>query len=125
MVPMPRPLFAKADSEESDAKGFIEPNSAWSICDCCYICMEQSMAREAFTASREVSKRCSSNIALWIQVLDPCQHIKFLGYPHSSSCSFHVHGVYILELLLVINNEQVDCSAPWIHQCRNNIMSAF
>lgn len=102
MVPMPRPLFAKADSEESDAKGtsffryhcllliirinligqrvaslknmmhslsffsgFIEPNSAWSICDCCYICMEQSMAREAFTASREVSKRCSSNIALW------------------------------------------------------------
>ncbi|KAL3573203.1 hypothetical protein D5086_027107 [Populus alba] len=52
---------------------------------------------EAFTASREVSKRCSSNIALW-------------AVPIQARVAFMSTGSIFLELLLVINNEQVDSS---------------
>uniref|UniRef100_A0A2P2J427 Protein Mpv17 n=1 Tax=Rhizophora mucronata TaxID=61149 RepID=A0A2P2J427_RHIMU len=112
MVPISRLLFATANSEKSCAKGFIEPNSAWSICNCSCLCMEQFMAREAFSASWEVQKRCSSSTALWIQVLDPCQCLEFLGGPSSGTCSLHVPGLHILEFLLIVNNEQVDLSRP-------------
>ncbi|KAI8006511.1 PXMP2/4 family protein 4 [Camellia lanceoleosa] len=40
-------------------------------------------------------------------VLDPCQRIELWGCPSSSSCCFHVNGLYLLELLLVFNYEQV------------------
>lgn len=30
------------------------------------------------------------------------------GSAASSSCSFHVHGLCVLELLLIVNDEQVD-----------------
>lgn len=32
------------------------------------------------------------------------------GGPSSSSCSFHVNGLHILEFLFIIDHEQVDSS---------------
>ncbi|KAK6134290.1 hypothetical protein DH2020_031980 [Rehmannia glutinosa] len=49
-------------------------------------------------------------------ILDPSKHIELLGGPSSSPCCFHVHGFYILELLLVLNHEQMTDAAGYVCQ---------